>query len=273
MKHGSPRWKLRTASFPVFRWPETFSGKTHDQLQTGQPHQQFFPKHAKSVQIDISGEQLRPAKARGRRCLPPQCLPPDRPYHDAGHCRLLISYPPVSPILSPYLALVHACSLSACISGAVRFTRFWLRRVHRDGSPCRVRVTSERKWGMTGLRIDKWLWAARFFKTRALASQACELGRVTFHGNPVKPSREVRLGDLLHVRNGSGDFEIKVLLLSNVRGPAAVAQTLYAETEAGRQQRLKLREERKLTPQFDFQYEGRPSKRDRRELDRLRGRD
>lgn len=125
---------------------------------------------------------------------------------------------------------------------------------------------------MTGVRIDKWLWAARFFKTRALASRACELGRIQCNGQAVKPSREIRAGDTLQVRNESGDFQVEILALSEMRGPASVAQTLYSETAASREARLKLAEERKLLPAFEDQREGRPSKRDRRELSRLRGR-
>ncbi len=120
--------------------------------------------------------------------------------------------------------------------------------------------------------MDKWLWAARFFKTRALAARACELGRIEFNAQPVKPAREVHVGDLLQVKNDSGDFQIEVLLLSEMRGPASVAQTLYRETDASRALRQKLAEERKTMPQFEFEREGRPSKRDRRELDRLRNR-
>src|SRR6202008_964720 len=101
---------------------------------------------------------------------------------------------------------------------------------------------------MEGVRIDKWLWAARFFKTRALAAKACELGRILSNGQPAKASREVRPGDLLQVKNEGGDFQVEVLLLSEVRGPAAVAQTLYRETEASRELRLKLAEERKGLP-------------------------
>jgi ribosome-associated heat shock protein Hsp15 len=122
------------------------------------------------------------------------------------------------------------------------------------------------------VRIDKWLWAARFFKTRSLASHACDLGRVTVNGMSAKPSRDVRPGDTLFVRNDSGDFTIDVLQLSEMRGPAAVAQTLYAETEASRQARLKLIEERKLMPHYEATREGKPSKRDRRDMDRFRGR-
>jgi ribosome-associated heat shock protein Hsp15 len=124
---------------------------------------------------------------------------------------------------------------------------------------------------MTGVRMDKWLWAARFFKTRALAARACELGRIESHGQRAKAAREVRVGDRLQVKNDSGDFEVEVLALSEMRGPAAVAQTLYRETEASRELRLKLAEERKAMPHFEAMREGKPSKRDRRDIDRLRG--
>src|SRR6202795_1183037 len=126
---------------------------------------------------------------------------------------------------------------------------------------------------MTSVRMDKWLWAARFFKTRSLATRACELGRIASNGQRAKPSREVRIGDLLQVRTDAGDFQVEVLLLSDLRGPAAVAQTLYRETETSRELRRKLAEERKLMPHFEALGEGRPTKRNRREIDRLRGRD
>ena len=122
------------------------------------------------------------------------------------------------------------------------------------------------------VRMDKWLWAARFFKTRALAAKACELGRVTSNGQPAKSARPVRLGDLLQVKTEGGDFEVEVLILSEVRGPAAVAQTLYKETEASQAARLRLAEERKAMPRFEPIFAGKPSKRNRRVLDRLRGR-
>ena len=125
---------------------------------------------------------------------------------------------------------------------------------------------------MSRVRMDKWLWAARFFKTRALAARSCELGRIESNGQQAKASREVRVGDLLQVRNTSGAFQVEVLALSEMRGPAPVAQTLYRETEASRELRLKLAEERKTMPQFDDFREGRPSKRDRREIERLRDR-
>src|SRR6201985_427122 len=122
------------------------------------------------------------------------------------------------------------------------------------------------------VRMDKWLWAARFFRTRALAARACELGRITSNGQPAKSARPVRVGDSLQVKNEGGDFQVEVLLLSDVRGPAAVAQTLYRETEASRALRLQLAEERKAMPRFEPIFAGKPSKRNRRALDRLRGR-
>ena len=121
------------------------------------------------------------------------------------------------------------------------------------------------------VRLDKWLWAARFFKTRSLASRACELGRIEALGQPAKSSRQVRAGDLLRVKNDSGEFQVEVLLLSEIRGPAAVAQTLYRETDASRESRLKLAEERRTMPHYEASREGKPSKRDRRKLERLRG--
>ena len=122
------------------------------------------------------------------------------------------------------------------------------------------------------MRMDKWLWAARFFKTRSIATHACELGRIESNGQPAKAAREVRVGDRLQVKNDGGDFQVEVLVLSEMRGPAAVAQKLYRETEASRELRLKLAEERKTMPHFEALREGKPSKRDRREIDRLRGR-
>ena len=120
--------------------------------------------------------------------------------------------------------------------------------------------------------MDKWLWAARFFKTRALAARACDLGRILSNAQLAKPSRDVRIGDMLRIKNEGGEFEVEVLLLSEVRGPAAVAQSLYRETEASREARLKLAEERKALQRFEIMPAGRPSKRDRREINRLRGR-
>jgi ribosome-associated heat shock protein Hsp15 len=120
--------------------------------------------------------------------------------------------------------------------------------------------------------MDKWLWAARFFKTRSMAARACELGRIECKGQPAKPAREVHAGDQLQVKSASGDFQVEVLSLSEMRGPAAVARTLYRETEQSRELRLKVAEERKAMPHFEALHAGKPSKRNRREMDRLRGR-
>ena len=124
---------------------------------------------------------------------------------------------------------------------------------------------------MDGVRIDIWLWAARFFKTRAIAKHACELGRIQSNGHQAKPAREVRAGDMLRITNDSGDFEVEVLQLSEMRGPAAVAQTLYRETEASKAARLKVAEERKAMREFAPLPEHRPSKRDRRRIVQFRG--
>jgi len=125
---------------------------------------------------------------------------------------------------------------------------------------------------MTSVRLDKWLWAARFFKSRALAARACELGRIQSNGQPAKAAREVRIGDMLRVTNDGGEFQLQVLVLSHVRGPASVAQTLYRETEASQELRLKLAAERKAMKQFEQLPAGRPSKRDRRKIIQFRGR-
>jgi ribosome-associated heat shock protein Hsp15 len=125
---------------------------------------------------------------------------------------------------------------------------------------------------MTGTRIDKWLWAARFFKTRELASKACDMNRITSNQQSAKPSREVRIGDMLHIKNEAGEFQVEVLALSQQRGPAAVAQTLYRETDDSKELRRKAAEERKLLGPLDFAAPSkRPSKRDRRLIHSFRG--
>jgi ribosome-associated heat shock protein Hsp15 len=124
---------------------------------------------------------------------------------------------------------------------------------------------------MSGIRIDKWLWAARFFKTRALASRACDLGRIKSNGVEAKPAREVRLGDILHIRNESGEFEVEVLQLSEIRGPAPVAHSLWRELAASKEARIKLAEERKAMQQYAPLPERRPGKRDRRRIIQFRG--
>jgi len=117
---------------------------------------------------------------------------------------------------------------------------------------------------MDGTRIDKWLWAARFFKTREQASKACEMSRIVSNGVRAKPAREVRVGDMLQIKNEAADWEVEVLALSQQRGPAAVAQTLYRETEASAELRRKAVEERRLLGPMAFVPTGRPTKRDRR---------
>lgn len=124
---------------------------------------------------------------------------------------------------------------------------------------------------MAQVRIDKWLWAARFFKTRALASKACDLGRVRINHMEVKPAREVRAGDMLWVRTEGGEFEIEVLGVSEVRGPASVAQGLYRETGASKERRAQDAEARKVMQAMMPMPAGRPSKRDRRLIHRFRG--
>ncbi|MGC1421944.1 MAG: S4 domain-containing protein [Terracidiphilus sp.] len=120
------------------------------------------------------------------------------------------------------------------------------------------------------VRIDKWLWAARFFKTRALASKACDLGRIHSNEIEAKPARVVHAGDMLRIKNEGGEFRIEVLELSEIRGPAAVAQTLYRETEASKEQRLREAAERKAMQQHAPLPEHRPSKRDRRRIIQFR---
>ena len=123
---------------------------------------------------------------------------------------------------------------------------------------------------MDSLRIDKWLWASRFYKTRALASRACDLGRVSFNGTPAKPAREIQRGDMLHIESEAGEFTIEVLGLSAMRGPAAVAQTLYRETDESREARLKFAAERKAMMNVNPNPERRPSKKERRRIIKFR---
>jgi ribosome-associated heat shock protein Hsp15 len=124
---------------------------------------------------------------------------------------------------------------------------------------------------MNTVRMDKWLWAARFFKTRALAAKACDLGRIRTKEIEAKPARDVHSGDMLHIKNEGGEFEVEVLILSDMRGPAAVAQTLYRETEASKELRLKAAAERKGMQEFAPLPDRRPSKRDRRRIIQFRG--
>jgi len=125
---------------------------------------------------------------------------------------------------------------------------------------------------MNTVRMDKWLWAARFFKTRAQAAKACDIGRIQSNEIESKPARDVRIGDMLRIRNEGGEFHVEVLQLSEMRGPAAVAQTLYRETGASKEQRQKEAAERKAMQEFAPLPEHRPSKRDRRRIIQFRGR-
>ncbi|HUB50633.1 MAG TPA: RNA-binding S4 domain-containing protein [Terracidiphilus sp.] len=125
---------------------------------------------------------------------------------------------------------------------------------------------------MEGIRIDKWMWAARFFKTRALASRSCELGRIESNGIKAKPAREVRVGDRLRIENEGGVFAVDVKGLSAMRGPAAVAQALYDETAESREARQKAAELRKAMDVMSPLPDRRPTKRDRRRIIQFRGR-
>lgn len=119
------------------------------------------------------------------------------------------------------------------------------------------------------LRIDKWLWAARFFKTRSIAADAVESGKVLVNEARVKPAKAIAPGDLLAIRLGPYTFEVEVLALSDKRGPAPQAQKLYRETEAGRLKREALAAEIKAQP-LPSDLKGRPTKRDRREIERFK---
>ena len=120
---------------------------------------------------------------------------------------------------------------------------------------------------LTSIRIDKWLWAARFFKTRSIAQEQIELGRVLIGGQRMKASREVKPGDRLEIQRGEETFTVYVEALSNRRGPAAEAQTLYRETDESRERREKLAQARKIAfePSVSIDH-GRPTKRDARKL-------
>jgi len=125
---------------------------------------------------------------------------------------------------------------------------------------------------MTSARIDKWLWAARFFKTRSIASKACELSRVLLNGQVAKPAREVHTGDRLRITNDGGDFEIEILGLSDLRGPAPVAQALYHESEESIERRKQAAAQRKAMQEWEVLPTTRPSKRDRGKIIRFRER-
>jgi ribosome-associated heat shock protein Hsp15 len=118
------------------------------------------------------------------------------------------------------------------------------------------------------VRIDKWLWAARFFKTRSLATDAVDAGKVRLNGDRIKPARGVKPGDTLQIDNGATEWEVVVRALADKRGSATVAQTLYTETEESVAQRQKTAEQRKFFHEPSALLKGRPTKRDRRQLDK-----
>ena len=118
-------------------------------------------------------------------------------------------------------------------------------------------------------RIDKWLCAARFFKTRSLAADAVECGKVHINETRVKPAKTVMVGDMITINIGQKQYIVEVLALSNKRGPASQAQKLYLETDASRERREAIAAQLKSQPQ-PFFFKGRPTKRDRREIERFR---
>lgn len=121
------------------------------------------------------------------------------------------------------------------------------------------------------MRLDKWLWAARFFKTRSLATQAIDNGRVKLNGERVKPAREVKPGDRLDVHVGDADWTLTVRALAMQRGPAPVAQALYEEDPASCARRQQQLQDRKLAASPEASIKGRPTKRDRRRIHRFTG--
>ena len=122
---------------------------------------------------------------------------------------------------------------------------------------------------MSGIRIDKWLWAARFFKTRSLATDAVSGGKVRLNEAATKPSREVKAGDRLEISNGDTRWQVVVLALSDKRGPAPEARLLYEETAASIAEREAEQQRRQLAREPAAEIHGRPTKRDRRQIDRF----
>jgi ribosome-associated heat shock protein Hsp15 len=120
---------------------------------------------------------------------------------------------------------------------------------------------------MDTTRIDKWLWAARFFKTRSLATDAVERGKVKLRGERTKPSHNLKVGDMLQIDNGATEWEVQVCGISDKRGSAAVAQGLYGETAASVEKRRLLAEQHHFFKEPTATLKGRPTKRDRRLLD------
>jgi ribosome-associated heat shock protein Hsp15 len=134
-----------------------------------------------------------------------------------------------------------------------------------------MRQTADDMAGAGRVRVDKWLWAARFFKTRSLAVEAIEGGKILVAGERVKPAKLLQAGDVISVRLGPYDHVVTIRATSERRGPASVAATLYEETAASRAAREKLAEQLRMAPAaFVYEDKGRPTKRDRRELDKFR---
>ena len=123
------------------------------------------------------------------------------------------------------------------------------------------------------VRLDKWLWAARFYKSRAAASQAISAGKVEVNGQRAKPAKSLQAGDRLRVRKGPFEFRLEVRAVSERRGPALDAVALYVEDPAGKAARERLGQQLRLAPSLRFQGSGRPTKKDRREIERVRGED
>lgn len=122
------------------------------------------------------------------------------------------------------------------------------------------------------MRLDKWLWAARFFKTRSLAASEVDAGHVDVNGERPKSAKQIRIGDEVRIRLNQYTFVVHVRGLSERRGPASTAQTLYEETAASRQERERLAEQRRLAPSPTYEEGGRPTKRDRRDISRIKRR-
>jgi ribosome-associated heat shock protein Hsp15 len=127
--------------------------------------------------------------------------------------------------------------------------------------------------GRAGIRIDKWLWAARFFKTRALAIAACDAGHVICNGQTAKPSRLLKIGDGLSVRNEGGEYAVEVLTLSETRGSAAIAAEMFRESDESKELRARVAAERREMFLAEPSFARKPSKKDRRLIHSFRGRD
>ena len=125
--------------------------------------------------------------------------------------------------------------------------------------------------GTERVRLDRWLWAARFFKTRALAAAAIGAGKIQVNGARAKRARPVAVGDQLRIRRGPYEYVVRVRALSEHRGPPAIAAALYDEDVEGRRVRERLAEQLRVAPSLRYEGKGRPTKRERREIERLKG--